>query len=160
MKNIMQTKRKWKQIQNEIQWQRSSYMAHRCHIPQSIALQQYFHLQFHSKNLVQSAANSKHNFQSGNILRQDARSKWVARRWRAQRNTCKTCRKSLKRTEIFSFVERDFPHYSWSLRSLDRRLRHFNIYYQDRNVTVAEVRHAVKKWARRTWKTASVSRFT
>ena len=53
----------------------------------------------------------------------------------------KLVEKSLKRTELLSFVERDFPHYSWSLRSLDRRLRHFNIYYQDRNVTVAEVRH-------------------
>ena len=42
-------------------------MAHRCHIPQCIALQQYFHLQFPSSNWVQSAANSKHNFQSGNI---------------------------------------------------------------------------------------------
>jgi hypothetical protein len=42
-------------------------MAHRCHIPQCIARQQYFHLQFPSENLVQSAANSKHNFQSGNI---------------------------------------------------------------------------------------------
>ncbi len=51
--------------------------------------------------------------------------------------------KSLKRTEILSFVERDFPLYSWSLRSLDRRLCHFNIYYQHRNVTVAEVQHAV-----------------
>jgi hypothetical protein len=56
----------------------------------------------------------------------------------------KLVEKSLQRTEILSFVERDFPHYSWSLRSLDRRLRHFNIYYQDRNVTVAEVRHAVE----------------
>jgi hypothetical protein len=52
----------------------------------------------------------------------------------------KLVEKSLQRTEILSFVERDFPHYSWSLRSLDRRLRHFNIYYQDRNVTVAEAR--------------------
>ena len=30
------------------------------------------------------------------------------------------------------------------MRSLDRWLRHFNIYNQDRNVTVAEVRHAVE----------------
>ena len=75
MKNKMQTKMKRKRIQNEIQWQRSSYMAHRCHIPQCIALQQYFQLQFPSENLVQSAANSKHNFQSGNILRQDGRGK-------------------------------------------------------------------------------------
>jgi hypothetical protein len=56
----------------------------------------------------------------------------------------KLVEKSLKRTELLSFVERDFPHYSWSLRSLDRWLRHFNIYYQDRNVTVAEVSHAVE----------------
>ena len=51
----------------------------------------------------------------------------------------------LKRTEMLSFFERDFPQYSWSMRSLERRLRHFGIYYTDRNVTVNEIVDAVKK---------------
>ena len=51
----------------------------------------------------------------------------------------------LKRTEMLSFFERDFPQYSWSVRSLDRRLRHFGIYYTDRNVTVNDIVDAVKK---------------
>jgi hypothetical protein len=38
------------------------------------------------------------------------------------------------RTEILSFVSRDFPQYTWSLRSLDRRLPHFDIFYTDYNV--------------------------
>ena len=50
-----------------------------------------------------------------------------------------------QRTEILSFVSRDFPHYKWSLRSLDRRLRHFEIYYTNYNVDVAEVQQAVAK---------------
>ena len=50
----------------------------------------------------------------------------------------------LQRTEIISFVKRDFSQYCWSLRTLDRRLRHFDIYYQDTNVTVEEVRNAVQ----------------
>ena len=34
----------------------------------------------------------------------------------------------LKRDEILSFMQRDFPAYAWSLHSLDRRLRHFGLY--------------------------------
>ncbi|XP_028408204.1 uncharacterized protein LOC114530783 [Dendronephthya gigantea] len=49
----------------------------------------------------------------------------------------------LKRTEIISFVERNFPQYTWSIRTLDRRLRHFDIYYQDKYVTVETLRNAV-----------------
>jgi hypothetical protein len=41
-------------------------------------------------------------------------------------------------TEIISFVSRDYPQYTWSLRSLDR-LRHFEIFYMDYNVEVADV---------------------
>lgn len=36
-----------------------------------------------------------------------------------------------QRTEILSFVSRDFSQYKWSLRSLDRQLRHFVIFYTD-----------------------------
>ena len=50
-----------------------------------------------------------------------------------------------KRTEILSFVSRDFPQYPWSLRSVDRRLRHFGIYYTDHNVDVEDVQQAVAK---------------
>ena len=32
---------------------------------------------------------------------------------------------SLKQEEILSFVHRDYSCYTWSIRSLDRRLRHF-----------------------------------
>ena len=30
-----------------------------------------------------------------------------------------------------SFVEKDFPQYTWSARTLDWRLRYFEIYYSD-----------------------------
>ena len=56
----------------------------------------------------------------------------------------KLVEQGLQRTEIISFVKRDFSQYCWSLRTLDRRLRHFDIYYQDTNVTVEEVRNAVE----------------
>jgi hypothetical protein len=54
-------------------------------------------------------------------------------------------RAQYQRTEILSFVSRDFPQYTWSLRSLDRRLRHFEIFYTDYNVEVADVQQAVAK---------------
>lgn len=46
---------------------------------------------------------------------------------------------------MLDFITRDYPNYQWSLRTLDRRLRYFNIYYTDTNVTVEEVKDAVKK---------------
>lgn len=51
----------------------------------------------------------------------------------------------LQRNEILDFVSREFDQYDWSLRSLDRRLRFFNINYIDRNVTVQEAREAISK---------------
>ena len=51
----------------------------------------------------------------------------------------------LQRSEILSFLEWDFPEYTWSVRTLDRRMRHFNIYYTDRGVTVEQVVDAVKQ---------------
>ena len=51
----------------------------------------------------------------------------------------------LRRTEILDFLKRDYGQYAWSLSSLDRRLRHFGIYYTNTNVTVGEVREAVEK---------------
>ena len=35
----------------------------------------------------------------------------------------------MQRTEILYFMQRDYPNYKWSLRSLDRRLGYFDIKY-------------------------------
>ncbi len=42
----------------------------------------------------------------------------------------------LKRAEILSYMMKDFDKYRWSLRTLGRRLRHFEIFHTDPNVTV------------------------
>ena len=57
----------------------------------------------------------------------------------------KYVRQGLKRDEILNFMERDFDEYAWSLRTLDRRMRHFDIRYTDTDVTVEEVTSAVRK---------------
>ena len=57
----------------------------------------------------------------------------------------KYVQQGLKRVEVLDFLQRDFPQYPWSLRSLDRRLRHFEINYNDANVKVDEVVEAVQK---------------
>ena len=54
-------------------------------------------------------------------------------------------RQGYKREEALDFLKRDFPIYAWSIRSLDRRLRCFEIYYNNREVSVEEVKDAVKK---------------
>lgn len=51
----------------------------------------------------------------------------------------------LQREEILDFLKRDFAQYAWSIRTLDRRLRHFDIFYNDIDVSVEEVKEAVKK---------------
>ena len=51
----------------------------------------------------------------------------------------------LQRSEIPSFLEQDFPEYTWSVRTLDRRMRHFNIYYTDHGMAVEQVVVAVKQ---------------
>ena len=48
-------------------------------------------------------------------------------------------RQGLKRDEILNFMERDFGDYAWSLRTLDRWMRHFNICHTNTDVTVEEV---------------------
>jgi len=58
---------------------------------------------------------------------------------------CKYVKEGLKREEILDFVVRDFREYAWSLRTLDRRLRYFGISFTDRNVTVDQVKTAVRK---------------
>ena len=37
---------------------------------------------------------------------------------------------NFKRSEILDFVQRDFPEYTWSTATLDRRVRHFGVYYK------------------------------
>ena len=56
-------------------------------------------------------------------------------------------RQNLKRKEMLDFLRRDFPTYAWpwSIPTLDRRLRYFNIFYTDTNVTLDEVKEAVGK---------------
>lgn len=51
----------------------------------------------------------------------------------------------MQRTEILDFMQRDYPNYKWSLRSLDRRLRYFDIKYIDANVCIDDAREAVRK---------------
>ena len=55
----------------------------------------------------------------------------------------KYVKQGLQRCEILDFVERDFSQYPWSIRTLDRRLRHFQIYYNDNTVEVEDVTAAV-----------------
>ena len=54
-------------------------------------------------------------------------------------------RQGYKREEALDFLKRDFPMYPWSIRSLDRSLQCFEIYYNNPEVSVEEVKDAVKK---------------
>ena len=51
----------------------------------------------------------------------------------------------LRREEILDYVKRDFSKYAWSYRTLDRRLRAFDIYFMDREVHLEQVQAAVQK---------------
>ena len=50
----------------------------------------------------------------------------------------------MQRKEILDFISRDYPIYKWSLRTLDRRLRHFEIYYIDNEISLQETRQIVQ----------------
>ena len=50
----------------------------------------------------------------------------------------------MQRSEILDYMKRDYFYYNWSVRTLDRRLRFFDIYYIDKDVTVDEAREAVQ----------------
>ena len=52
---------------------------------------------------------------------------------------------NLRRREVLDFVQRDYPQYSWSLPTLDRRLRHFDIRYINYETPVEVVERAVQK---------------
>ncbi|KAK6181932.1 hypothetical protein SNE40_009709 [Patella caerulea] len=43
------------------------------------------------------------------------------------------------------FLNRDHPQYSWSIPSLDRRLRHFDIYYTNTDVSIDVLKEAVEE---------------
>ena len=62
-----------------------------------------------------------------------------------QEDLAKYVRQGMQRKEMLDFLKRDFPMYAWRIPTLDRRLRHFHIFYTDRNVTVDEVKEAVGK---------------
>ena len=52
---------------------------------------------------------------------------------------------NLKRTEVLDFVEKKYSMYTWSLRTLCRRLSFFEIKYIDHQVQLDDLRHAVQK---------------
>ena len=52
---------------------------------------------------------------------------------------------NLKRSEILDFVQREFSEYTWSTATLDRRLRHFGVYYINYDTPVEAVSDAVQK---------------
>ncbi len=54
-------------------------------------------------------------------------------------------KQNLKRTEVLDFVSKKYPMYTWSLRTLCRRLSHFDIKYIDHQVNLDDVRQAVEK---------------
>ena len=53
--------------------------------------------------------------------------------------------KGMRLQEILSYMKRYFSQYSWSLITLNRRLRFLNIYRHDKNITVDEVTEVIKK---------------
>ena len=61
-----------------------------------------------------------------------------------KRELSKYVTKGLQRNEISSYMLRDFPQYSWSIKTLDRRMRYFNIFYHNNNVSLNAVKEAVK----------------
>ena len=57
----------------------------------------------------------------------------------------KYVKENLKRGEILDFVKRDYPGYKWSLPTLDRRLRFFEINYIDYKTNLEDVSSAIAK---------------
>ena len=54
-------------------------------------------------------------------------------------------RRNFQRLEILDFIKQKYPIYTWSLRSLSRRMNHFDIKYINYEVDVGEVEDAVRK---------------
>ena len=57
----------------------------------------------------------------------------------------KYVKQNFKRSEILDFMTRDFPEYKWSLPTLDRRFRHFDITYVERDTPLQTVKDAIQK---------------
>jgi len=53
--------------------------------------------------------------------------------------------RNLRQSEIVNFMGVKYTMYSWSLRTLSRRLHHFGIRFTDYSVDIDEVREAVEK---------------
>ena len=53
--------------------------------------------------------------------------------------------KNLRRDEVLDFVSRDYSQYSWSLSTLDRRLRYFDNHYINYDIPVEAVQTAVRQ---------------
>ena len=62
-----------------------------------------------------------------------------------KRELSKYVTKGLQRNETLSYLLRDFPQCSWSIKTLDRRMRYFNIFYHNNKVSLNAVREAVKR---------------
>ena len=54
-------------------------------------------------------------------------------------------RRNYQRRELLDVVTDKYPMYSWSLRTLCRRMQYFNIRYVDTSVDVEEIEVAVRK---------------
>ena len=61
-----------------------------------------------------------------------------------QKKLSKYPSKGFQRNKTLSYMLRDFPQYSWSIRTFDRRMWYFNIFYPDKNVSLNTVKEAVK----------------
>ena len=62
-----------------------------------------------------------------------------------QRELSKYVTNGFERNEILIYMLQDFLQYSWSMRTLDRRIRYFKIFYYDKNVSLNAVKETVKR---------------
>ena len=58
---------------------------------------------------------------------------------------CNFTRRNFKRLEMLDFLKKKYPTYSWSLRTLARRLRYFDIKYVRHDVDLGQVEEAIRK---------------
>ncbi len=56
----------------------------------------------------------------------------------------KYIKQNLKRKEVLDFVSSKYPMYAWSLRTLCRRLSHFNIKYTNYEIELGDLQAAVE----------------
>ena len=57
----------------------------------------------------------------------------------------KYVRENIKKSEILDYVKRDYPDYPWSMATLSRRLRYFDIKYINYETQLNAVNDAVSK---------------